>query len=239
VFLQDNRTVCTLIARLTSDRRLAGLRFGDAFDAAARAIPGLSEWTSPERATPITSVLPGGHLRNTYRGQLDEAGRVALPGLVHLGDAVCTTNPTAGRGIATSLLQAQRLIRLLGDRLLGDRADIVDVTTAFDAWCTERIRPWFEDHLAWDADEVAQWAGADVDLSRPLTSGHIVAAAQADPSLMRAVGPYLGMDALPATLAQIEPRARAIYAGGWRPVVPAGPTRDELVEIITPVGAAR
>jgi hypothetical protein len=87
--------------------------------------------------------------------------------------------------------------------------------------------------MAWDADEVRQWAGEDVDLSRPLTSGHIVAAVQADPSLMRVVGPYLGMQALPGSLAEIEPQARAIYASGWRPLVPAGPTRDELVELIT------
>jgi hypothetical protein len=93
--------------------------------------------------------------------------------------------------------------------------------------------------MAWDADEVRQWSGEDVDLSRPLTSGHIVAATQADSSLMQVVGAYLGMEALPATLAQVEPRARAIYVGGWRPHVPAGPTRDELVELISPLTAAR
>jgi 2-polyprenyl-6-methoxyphenol hydroxylase-like FAD-dependent oxidoreductase len=98
VFLQDNRTICALIARLSTDRPLADLRFQDAFDAAARVIPGLIEWTAPDRTRPIMPVLPGGHLRNTYRGQLDEHGRVALPGLIHVGDAVCTTNPTAGRG---------------------------------------------------------------------------------------------------------------------------------------------
>jgi 2-polyprenyl-6-methoxyphenol hydroxylase-like FAD-dependent oxidoreductase len=234
VFLQDNRTVSILIARLSTDRPLADLRFEDAFEAAARAIPGLAEWTSPERTVPITSVLPGGHLRNTYRGQFDENGRVALPGLVHVGDVVCTTNPTAGRGIATSLLQAQKLVALLGEH-----DDIVDVTTAFDAWCTERIRPWYADHVAWDADEVRQWAGEDVDLSRPLTSGHIVAAMQADSSLKGLVARYLWMEVLPSALAEVEPRARALYQGGWRPAVPDGPTRDDLVELISPLTAAR
>jgi 2-polyprenyl-6-methoxyphenol hydroxylase-like FAD-dependent oxidoreductase len=234
VFLQDNRTVSTLVARPSTDRPLADLRFEDAFEAAARAIPGLAEWTAPERTVPITSVLPGGHLRNTYRGQFDEHGRIALPGLVHVGDVVCTTNPTAGRGMATSLLQAQRLVALLGEH-----ADVVDVTTAFDAWCLEWIRPWFTDHLAWDADEVRQWAGEDIDLSRPLTSGHIVAAAEVDRSLMRVVGRYLGMEVLPAALAEVEPQARAIYAGGWRPAVPPGPTRDDLVDLISPLTAAR
>jgi 2-polyprenyl-6-methoxyphenol hydroxylase-like FAD-dependent oxidoreductase len=234
VFQQDSRTFCALIARPSTDRPLADLRFVDAFEAAARAVPGLSDWTSPDRSRPITPVLPGGHLFNTYRGQLDERGHVGLPGLIHVGDVVCTTNPTAGRGIATSLLQVRQLLTLLGRD-----SDLVDVTCEFDAWCTEWIRPWYEDHMAWDADELRQWAGEDVDLSRPLTSGHIIAAAQKDPSLMRAVGPYLGMNALPASLAQVEPQAHAIYASGWRPAVPDGPTRDDLVALITPLGAAR
>jgi hypothetical protein len=227
VFLQDNRTICVLLARRSSDRELADLRFETAFDLAVRAVPGLAEWTDPERSKAITGVLPGGHLRNSYRGQLDEDGRVALPGLLHVGDAVCTTNPTAGRGIATSLLQVQRLVALLHEH-----ADVVDATTAFDAWCRERIRPWFDDHMAWDADEVQLWGGGDVDLTRPLTSGWIVMATAHDQSMMRIVGPYLGMDALPATLRAAEPRAREIYASGWRPVIPAGPTRDDLVELI-------
>jgi 2-polyprenyl-6-methoxyphenol hydroxylase-like FAD-dependent oxidoreductase len=234
VFLQDNRTVCALIARLSTDRPLADLRFQDAFDEAVRVIPGLAEWTAPERTRPITPVLPGGHLRNTYRGQFDADGRVALPGLIHVGDVVCTTNPTAGRGMATSLLQARRLIGLLEEH-----TDVVDATVAFDGWCTEFIRPWFDDHMAWDADEVRQWGGADVDLSRPLTSGHIVAATEADPSLMRVVRPYQAMSALPATLAEVEPQARAIYSSGWRSPVHDGPTRDDLVALISPLTAAR
>jgi 2-polyprenyl-6-methoxyphenol hydroxylase-like FAD-dependent oxidoreductase len=233
MFLQDNRTVCVLIARPSTDRALAGLRHTPAFDAALRAIPGLDAWTSPDRSRPLTGVLPGGHLRNTYRGQLDEDGRVALPGLIHVGDVVCTTNPTAGRGIATSLMQARQLVALLDES-----DDLASVAAAFDAWCTSDIRPWFEDHLAWDADEVRQWAGEDIDLTRPLSSGHIVAAAEADPSLLPVVGRFQGMDALPAALAEVEPRAREIYASGWRPSMPAGPSRDDLVELIAPLTAA-
>jgi len=232
VFLQDNRTVCVLIARPSTDRALADLRHSAAFDAAVRAIPGLDAWTSPERSRPLTRVLPGGHLRNTYRGQLDEDGRVALPGLIHVGDVVCTTNPTAGRGIATSLMQARRLVALLDEP-----DDLASVAAAFDAWCTSDIRPWVEDHFAWDADAVRQLAGEDIDLTRPLSSGHIVAAAEADPSLLKVVGEFQGMDALPASLAEVEPRAREIYLSGWRPSMPAGPSRDDLVELIAPLTA--
>ncbi|PRY23320.1 FAD-dependent oxidoreductase [Pseudosporangium ferrugineum] len=225
VFLQDGRTVSVLIARLTADRELAGLRAPEAFEAAVRLIPGLDAWTDPGRSEPASPVLPGAHLRNTYRGQLGADGRVPLPGLVHLGDAVCTTNPTAGRGIATSLMQACQFVRTLGP-------DVEAATVAFDEWCTERIRPWFDDHVAWDADEVRLWSGEDVDLTRPLTSGHIVAATQADPSLMRVVAPYLMMEALPASLAAAEPRARELYAGGWRQPMPATPSREDLAELV-------
>ena len=40
------------------------------------------------------------------------------------------------------------------------------------------------------------------------------------------------MTALPASLRAVEPRARALYATGWRPTFAPGPTRDELADII-------
>ncbi len=58
-------------------------------------------------------------------------------------------------------------------------------------------------------------------------------ATEADPSLMRVVGPYLGMQAPPASLDAVQQRVREIYASGWRPPTPPGPTRDELVELVT------
>ena len=83
------------------------------FEAAARAIPALADWTDPARARPYTPVVPGARLHNTFHGQLDHTGTVALPGLIFVGDSVCTTNPALGRGITTSLLQARELLRLV------------------------------------------------------------------------------------------------------------------------------
>ena len=65
-----------------------------------------------------------------------------------------------------------------------------------------------------------------------------MAAAEADPALKVVVDPYATMDALPASLAAAEPRAREIYARGWRPPVPDGPTRDELSEVVSRTPAA-
>jgi hypothetical protein len=40
------------------------------------------------------------------------------------------------------------------------------------------------------------------------------------------------MRALPSSLGAIEPRVRDLYAGGWRPAVPEGPSRGDLAEIV-------
>lgn len=234
VFPHDNRTFSALIARLASDRDLAQLRHQAAFDTACRVIPALATWTHPDRSTPITAVLPGGRLTNSYQGQRADTGRVALEGLIFVGDSVCTTTPTAGRGVATSLLQAGRLLQLL-DR---HGKDYLSCSLALEDWCDTNIEPWFADHVAMDADQVRRWSGLDIDLSKPLPSDVIHWAAEVDPSMMRVVGPYLGMEALPESLRAVEPRAREIYATGWRPAVPAGPTRDELAQLVSETIAA-
>jgi 2-polyprenyl-6-methoxyphenol hydroxylase-like FAD-dependent oxidoreductase len=222
VFLHDNRTFSITLVHDGSDKRLRRLRDIGVFEVAVRAVPQLSEWIEPTRSRPITPALPGGRLYNTYRGQ------AVLPGLIAVGDAVCTTTPLAGRGVALALMQAGELVRILDDE-----REIASATTQFDQWCTDHIRPWFDDHRYTDADRVRRWSGGDVDLSRPLPSDLIVAAAEADPQLNDVVGPYATMDALPASLAPAEPRAREIYASGWRPPVPEGPTRDELSAVVS------
>ena len=117
-------------------------------------------------------------------------------------------------------------------RLLDGGHDPVTVAEPFGAWCDQQMRPWVEDHVAVDDAAVRRWQGGDVDLSGPLPSDLLVAAAfelQVDPG---AVVPYLTMAGLPSTLRPLEPAARALYAGGWRAPYAEGPGRDRLVEII-------
>ncbi len=228
VFMHDNGVFSALIARSSDDSDLAQLRNPSAFEAACAAIPGLAAWTAPDRARPLGPVLPGGRLYNSYQGQLNSAGQVALPGLIFVGDAVCTTTPTAGRGVTTSLLQAQKLLELIDE----PAPDFEACSLAFHAWCEVNIRPWFDDHVYWDAEQVRRWAGADIDLTKRLPSDLIFTAAEADPSLMPLIGPYLGMQALPESLLAAEPRAHELYASGWRPPIPEGPTRDELASLV-------
>lgn len=235
VFLHDNRTFSITITHDGTDPRVRRLRYPGVFEAAVRATPQLADWIDAGRAAPITPVLPGGQMYNGYRGQLADDGRPILRGLVSIGDAVCTTTPLAGRGVALAFPQATELVRLLS----AYPDDVEAATVAFDAWCTANIRPWFDDHVRSDTDRMRRWAGGDIDLSRPLPSDLVVAAADADPVLRPLVGPYDRMRALPASLAPLQTPAQAIYESGWRPTIPDGLTRDQLGQLCAGHGAGQ
>jgi hypothetical protein len=98
------------------------------------------------------------------------------------------------------------------------------------------MRPWFDDHVHWDAGLISRWRGEPIDFSSPLPSDLVCSLAELDPSVMRVVGPYWGMVAGPSVLSSIEPRAREALQSGFRPAVPPGPSRDELMDLIS--GAA-
>jgi 2-polyprenyl-6-methoxyphenol hydroxylase-like FAD-dependent oxidoreductase len=233
-FLHDNGAFSITFTHDGTDKRLRMMRHDEVFDDAVRTIPRLSEWIDPTRAQAVSRALPGGRLYNSYRGQLDAAGRPALPGLISVGDAVCTTTPLAGRGVALALMQARALLGILDH----GGADIAAATMQFDGWCTDHIRPWFEDHRYTDADRMRRWAGGDVDLGRRLPSDLIVAAAAVDHRLADLASGYATMDALPASLGPAHAGARDIYAGGWRPPVADGPSRAELSEVVSRTPAA-
>ena len=222
VFPQDAGTLSALIVRASDDDGLAQVREPAKFEAAMRAVPHLARWTDPDGFEPITEVMPGGGLTNTY------AGQPRLAGLFCVGDSVCTTNPAAGRGISLGLKQSAALLAMIAE----DDLDPVATVQRFEAWCDEHIKPWYEDHLHWDATLLHRFRGEDIDLDAQIPSDVICAAADVDPAIMPAAGPYLGMMAPPSILRSVEERARAVLRTGWRPPLGEGPTRDELAELI-------
>ena len=209
----------------TADDALKPLRHDVVFDAACRAVPALAVWTDPDRARPTSPVMVGGALRNVYRSQR------GLLGLISVGDAVATTTPTRGRGIAMGFTQVDALLDLLDDG-----ADPGSVAEPHGAWCDKHVRPWVEDHIAIDTDAVARWQGAGLDLSRPLTSDRICEAAEVDPRIAEHAAPYFAMTGLPSCLQPAQPLARAVYETGWRAPYATGPSRDQLVEVIEAAG---
>ena len=220
VFPQDARTLSALIVRASDDDELADLRHTAAYDAAVAAIPHMAKWTEPGRFEPYTEVMPGGGLTNTFRGQATD-----VRGLYFVGDSVCTTNPAAGRGISLGLRQAQALNGMLADDRDGAAAE-------FDAWCEQHIKPWYADHVYWDATLLRRWRGEGIDLDAPIPSDVICAAGEVDPSLAPMIMPYLGMFAPPTVLQPAQERVREILRSGWRPTLGDGPSRDELAAVV-------
>jgi len=221
VFLHERGHFSVLLVRPTADATLKDLRHEVAFEAACRAIPGLAEWTDPARARPVTGVLPGGPLRNAYRGQRGVDGRLAVPGLVSVGDAVATTTPTFGRGLATTFLQCRHLLDLLDS---GANPHLVG--EPFDIWCQAHMLPWVLDHIHMDSDLVRRWQGGDVDVSQRLPSDLILSAAAVEPRIGEPSQPYLAMRALPSSLDPVEPLARAVYESGGRRIARGQPAKS-------------
>lgn len=226
LFPHDNRIVSALVIRRSNDRELMALRHNRAYELAAAAIPNLAPWTDLADWEPLGDVMVGGRLNNSYRGQLDPAGAVPIPGLLFIGDAVCTTNPSGGRGVSLGFAQAAAALNLLAEH-----NDPADATMALDAWSRSNTFPWYVDHVERDAAIARRFAGEQLDPDGPITADVIVEAAQQEPSLMPLVGRYLGMLQLPSSLVAAEEVTRQLLRSGWRPPYAAGPTRDELVDI--------
>ncbi len=151
-----------VVRRLPGDRLPAGqsdpVRRGDpphrgqrAHGAAAMPRASTRSWRRSRTSRPGPTRSAGsrsprcwsaGGCINSYRGQYDDRGRIPLPGLVFLGDAVCTTNPASGRGVSLGLAQADRLLTLIEQE-----RDAEHLAQAFDAWCAEQIQPWYADHV--------------------------------------------------------------------------------------------
>lgn len=219
-FPQDDRTMSALVVHASADDGWTPLRRDACFQAVVAQIPALAPWTHPDVAEPITGVLRGGTLHNTYQGQGHPPA-----GVLFVGDAVSTTNPSAGRGVSVGLLQAGALLDLLSGH-----DDDRDVSQAFDAYGEEQVRPWYEDHVVNDAALLQCYRGEDLDVDGPLPNDVVCSAAQELPELALPALLYDAMMAPPVSLAPHAGAVRALLRTGWRPRPAPGPSRDDLVE---------
>ncbi|HEU5486775.1 MAG TPA: NAD(P)/FAD-dependent oxidoreductase [Microlunatus sp.] len=234
VFGHDAGTFTVLFVRPAADPVLAQLRHPSVFDAACRVVPGLAEWTDPERSVPIDVVRAGAGLVNAYRGQ-----PVGVTGLVAIGDAWCVTNPQGGRGITLGLQSAAALAELV------PQVPPDDLARELEAWGAARLKPWFHDHVEGDASMLRSWAGHPVDPEGPMGTDVLLSAAQElRPSWMATLGGYFAMEVPPEALVPIRREVRELVRTGWQPRPQDGISRDELAALVaaqlnaaTPVSA--
>jgi hypothetical protein len=119
-------------------------------------------------------------------------------------------------------------------------ADPRDVAMRFDPWCAATIRPWYEDHVYWDATLLRRLAGEDIDVEARIPSDVVCAAAEADPAIWPAAAAYMAMQSPPSVLDKFQENARDVLRSGWRPGCADGPSRDELAAALAePARAAR
>ncbi len=140
VFQHDNGYFNVLLVRATSDKDLAELRHESRWNAAIGLFAGAGAWIDPERAEPAGPVRAGAGLTNTYLGQA-----VGLTGLLAIGDAVATTNPTGGRGVSLGISSAEAMTRIV------ENSPRECWATELDAWCEDNLRRWVTDQIEMDA----------------------------------------------------------------------------------------
>ena len=221
VFAHDDGHFMVLIVRANADSDLADLRHEAAFEAACRILPGVAEWTDPERSRAVDVVRAGAGLVNAYRSQATD-----VVGLLAIGDAFCTTNPQGARGVPLGMQTAAFVEDLVESRprdmWAGD----------LDAWGQAHLEPWYVDHLAWDHTQVRRWAGEALDPEGPIGLDVIGAAAEEHPEFRQTLAPFWGMFVGPDALAPLRERVREMLRAGWQPPSPGGVTRADLVTAI-------
>jgi len=146
---------------------------------------------------PITGVFPMAGLDNTLR-RLVADGAPVVTGLHAIGDSVCTTNPTLGRGLALALSGAADLVDAIGE----NDADPAAQALALDRLVGAHVVPFYDDQAVIDAARLAMMRrhaifGAPPPRPSPtpgrVTHSQLRAAASLDPTAFRALWKINGM----------------------------------------------
>ncbi|WP_043843410.1 FAD-dependent oxidoreductase [Amycolatopsis taiwanensis] len=234
LFLGDNNTFSISFGILPDDTALKGLRGEEAFTAAVRATPLLAGWVAPGNSEPISPVYAMGSLDNSLK--LPQPGQALVQGFFGIGDSVCTTNPSYGRGVSLGLRHAYLLADLLEDHpVVGD-----EQAAAFAKQTEQLLLPWWEEAVMNDRGRAAMWeatVGGRPPQRPPagvVNFGLAVAASTKDEEVWRRVANVMMMLQTPDTLYQddeIKARIGKVLAAGPPPQLP-GAARVDLVEVV-------
>jgi 2-polyprenyl-6-methoxyphenol hydroxylase-like FAD-dependent oxidoreductase len=228
----DNRTMLLTIAPLTEDKRFRRVTDPDVFTAVANTVPVLASWLPV--MDPISDIYSMGGLNNSMR-RLTVDGVTVATGLAAVGDSVCSTNPTFGRGLALALHSATALVALLDEH--GE--DEMGLAQALDNFVTREVEPFYLDQAANDGRRLAELRhtlfGAPAPETTPredrVTFAALRAAMPFDAVVFRAFWRLLGMLAKPGDV-YTDPDVVAHTQGVLRSLDAAPtmirPTRAEL-----------
>ncbi len=219
---------------LATDHRFRTLKHPEVFAAVLRTLPTYAAWL--DVLDPISPVFPMAAVDNTLRRLVVDGAPVAT-GLHALGDAVCTTNPTLGRGLSLALWGAADLV----DTLAEQGGELAGQALALDRRVGEHVAPFYEEQAAIDAARLAMLrhaiAGAPAPDPPPVapdrvTYAQLRAAAQFDPTAFRAFWKIMGMLGRPDEVysdPQVVAATRAAPSQHGSGPSMAQPTRAQLL----------
>jgi 2-polyprenyl-6-methoxyphenol hydroxylase-like FAD-dependent oxidoreductase len=229
----DNGAVQLVVAPLAADRRFRTVRDPEIFTAVLRTVPAYAAWL--DVMDPITGVFPMGGLHNTLRRLVVDGTPVAT-GVLAIGDSVCTTNPTLGRGLALALTGAADLADTLG----AQAGDPAAQALALDRLVSAHVAPFYHDQAAIDAARLAMMRHAIFGDPAPrppaatdrVSYPQLRAAGCYDPVAFRAFWKINGM-VCPPEAVYTDPHVvactrEALSRHGSGPLV-AQPTREQLL----------
>jgi hypothetical protein len=214
-----------------------GMRDPEVFTAVLRSVPFYAPWL--DVLEPITDVYVMGGLHNTLR-RLVVDGRPVVLGLHAVGDTVCTTNPTMGRGLSLALRGAVDLM----DALRRHPDDPAAQAIALDVGVGEHIEPFYADQAALDEARLAQLRHTVLGAPPPpppspdpdrLALFELRSAAPFDPDVFRAYNRLMGALGQPDDVyrdPEMVARVRAVIA--QRGVAPpiAEPDTERLSAVL-------
>lgn len=234
LFLGDNRTFSISVGVLPEDAALKSLRHEAAFEAVIKATPLLASWIAPENAEPISPVYAMGGLDNMIRTHAP--GQEPARGFFPMGDALCTTNPSYGRGVSLALREAFEL----ADLLRSSPGAEAEQAAKWAALAGGLVRPWWEEAVANDRGRAAMWEAtlrgtpAGPPPRGQISFGLAVAASTQDEVIWRRIANVMMMLAEPPALyadSEIALRVGKVLASGPPPRLP-GASREALVDAV-------
>ena len=234
----DNGTWGVGITTSSRDRALRELRHVPCWEAAIRCYPATAGWIDAE---PITGISVMAGIEDRRRELVIDSAPV-VTGLVALGDAWASTNPSLGRGASIGALHAC----VLRDVVAKEGTDDPDtLVLRFAAETAATVAPYLDSTLSFDRHRLAEIeadvAGLPYEPEDPAwaMTRALGAGARTDPVVARALAAIASVQALPAEVLGDPAVLGHAAAFLGRPHYAPGASRAELLAAVRGAAGSR
>ena len=234
----DNGTWGVGITTSSRDRALRELRHLPCWEAAIRCYPATAGWIDAE---PITGISVMAGIEDRRRELVIDSAPV-VTGLVAVGDAWASTNPSLGRGASIGALHSC----VLRDVVAKEGTDDPDtLVLRFAAETAATVAPYLDSTLSFDRHRLAEIeadaAGVPYEPEDPAwaMTRALGAGARTDPVVARALAAIASVQALPAEVLGDPAVLGHAAAFLGRPHYAPGASRAELLAAVRGAAGSR